>query len=168
MRRARFSVIVLVAAALAGCGFHLRGSSGGVTLPASLAKVRIVMTTAAANDPLAVAVRNAFAQAGASVVDAVDVPTVSLSREDVESRVIGVSTTTAKANQYRLRYVVGFQLSGPQPLPPQNVQLQRDFNYDPALTLAKEQEERELVRDMRNEAAQIIVRRLARALTPAP
>lgn len=135
-------------------------------LPASLSSVRVVMAGPAANEPLAVAVREALAQAGARVVDSADAPALALLEERVESQVASVRTATAKAGEYTLRYAASFRLDGPQPVPPQTVRLQRDYTFDPNNVLAKEREERELLHDMRREAAQQIVRRVARSAGP--
>jgi LPS-assembly lipoprotein len=165
--RARWAVVavfVFMAHAIVGCGFHLRGTGSAGILPASLATVRVVMTGTAINEPLAVAVREAIAQAGARVVDTAGTPVLTLSDERVESQVASVRTATAKASEYTLRYTASFRLDGPQPVPSQTIRLQRDYAFDPNSVLAKEQEERELLRDMRRDAAQQIVRRLARAV----
>ena len=162
------SVPVLVLAilgtcALEGCGFHLRGTGGGAELPASLSEVRVVSATPLANDPLTVAVRAALAQSGGRVVSTPGVPAVVLMGEQTESRVASVSTATAKASGYLLLYSVSFKLDGPQPIAPQTIRLQRTYTFDPTQVLAREQQEQELLRDMRRDAAQQIVRRLARA-----
>lgn len=150
---------------IVSCGFHLRGS-GGATLPAALATLRIVPATAAANDPFTVAVREAVAQAGAKIVTAPDAPALVLLGEQTETRVAAVSTATAKASQYLLLYSASFRLDGPQPLPTQTIRLQRSYSFNPAQVIAREQQEQELLRDMRRDAAQQIVRRLARAAAP--
>lgn len=149
---------------LSSCGFHLRGS-GGVTLPPALSSVRVVTAGPAANTPLAAEVREALAQAGARVVEAGEVPIVTLLDERVDSQVASVRTETAKASEYLVRYAATFRLTGPRSLPPQTIRLQADYFFDPAEVLAKEREERELVQAMRRDAARQIVRRLTRALT---
>jgi LPS-assembly lipoprotein len=148
---------------LVSCGFHLRGS-GGAMLPAALATLRIVPATAAANDPFTVAVRDAVAQAGAQIVNTPEAPALVLLGEQTETRVAAVSTATAKASQYLLLYSASFRLDGSQPLPTQTIRLQRSYSFNPTQVLAREQQEQELLRDMRRDAAQQIVRRLARAV----
>jgi len=148
---------------LVSCGFHLRGTGTGASLPASLAVVRVVSSTPLANDPFTVAVRAALAQAGASIVDAPEAPAVVLLGEQTETRVASVSTATAKASGYLVVYSASFRLDGPQPLAVQTIRLQRSYSFDPNQVLAREQQEQELLRDMRRDAAQQMVRRLARA-----
>ncbi len=160
------TIMTVFAITIAGCGFHLRGS-GGAMLPPSLAAVRVVMAGPGVNEPLAVAVRQAITQAGARVVESPGAPTLSLVRESVDSQVASVRTATGKASEYTLRYAATFRLDGPQPVAEQTVRLQRDYSFDPDRVLAKEQEERELLNNMRRDAAQQIVRRLARSVGPA-
>lgn len=163
---ARTSVLALAIIA-AGCGFHLRGVGGSAVLPPSVSTLRVVKTGGGANDPIIVAVRDALTAAGAKLVDAASAPTLTLLDERTDSQVAAVRTTTGKAAEYTLRYSVSFRLDGPQAVAQQTIRLQRDYSFDPNQLLAKEREESELLRDMRGDAAQQIVRRLARA-TAAP
>jgi LPS-assembly lipoprotein len=160
------TVIAVIAAMTVACGFHLRGTGGGAALPASLAAVRVISATQLANDPFTVAVRAALTQAGASVVDTPEAPAVVLLGEQTETRVASVSTATAKASGYLMAYSVSFKFDGPRPMAAQTIRLQRSYTFDPTQVLAREQQEQELLRDMRRDAAQQIVRRLARAAAP--
>ena len=157
-------LLVLATPVLVACGFHLRGSAGSVALPPSLKDIRVVAPGPTENEPLTVAVREALTQAGANLVEAPGAPALTLLGEQIETRVASVSTTTAKATQYLLQYSASFRLDAPKPLAAQTVRLQRDYAFDPNQVLAKEQREQELLRDMRREAAQQIVRRLARGV----
>lgn len=159
-----YLVCCILYLSLSGCGFHLRGTGGVALLPASLATLQVVMSGAAANEPLETAVRETLTQAGAQVVETNGVPMLILLGERVSTRVASVSTATAKASEYLLQYTTSFRLDGPQPVPAQTIRLQRDYSFDPEQVLAKEQQEQELLRDMRRDAAQQIVRRLARSL----
>ena len=146
---------------LVSCGFHLRGTGDGASLSATLAAVRVVPSTPLANDPFTVAVRAALSQAGAAIVDAPEAPALVLLGEQTETRVASVSTATAKASEYLVLYTTSFKLDGPQPLAAQTIRLQRSYSFNPSQAQAREQQEQELLRDMRRDAAQQIVRRLA-------
>lgn len=151
---------------LVSCGFHLRGQA--LRLPPEFATLRVVLQGSnQPNDPLLSAVRGTLrSQAGARIVEDTDVPTLVLSPERVESQVLSVQIATAKASEYRLRYVVGFELrnaAGQTALAPQTLRLQRDYTFDATRVLAKEEEQDELLRELRRDAAQQIVRRIARA-----
>lgn len=137
-------------------------------LPPEFATLRVTLAGATqANDPLLTAVRNTLQlQSGARIVEDTDVPSLVLSDERVESQVISVQTATAKASEYRLRYTINFQLkdaAGKTILAPQTLRLQRDYTFDPTRVLSKEEEERQLLRDLRRDAAQQIARRIAKA-----
>ncbi|HEY8555139.1 MAG TPA: LPS assembly lipoprotein LptE [Burkholderiales bacterium] len=161
MRVALLAVVVLN---LSACGFHLRGTGGHAVLPPALESVRVASTGPLEYDPLAEAVREALARAGARVTAAEDAPAVVLLGEQVATRVASVRGTTGKAAEYLLLYSAAFRVDGPRPIAPQTVRLQRDYSFDPEQVLAKEQQEQELLASMRQEAAQQIVRRLARLL----
>lgn len=167
--RDRKGFIVLLGAwclLLAACGFHLRGV-GGDPLPEALATLNIVPpATGLVNDPLLVAVRDALTAYGAHIVDTPDAPRLTLYDESTESQVLAVRAETAKGAAYMLRYRVSFRVvgaDGAELVAPQTIQVQRDYTFDPARVLAKEEEERELLRALRRDIAEQIVRRLARA-----
>lgn len=162
----RVAVAAALVAALAACGFHLRGSGGAAVLPASLSTVRVVAENLEPYHPLAQAVRQALTAAGAKLTEAAEAPTLVLVREQLETRVAAVSGTTAKATDYLLLYGATFRFDGARALPAQTIRLQRDYAFDPQQVLAKEQQERELLANMRHEAAQQIVRRVAAAAAP--
>lgn len=151
---------------LAACGFHLRGV-GGDPLPESLATLNIVPpATGLANDPLLVAVRDALTAYGARIVDTPDAPRLTLYDEATESQVLAVRAQTAKGAAYMLRYRISFRVvaaDGTELVAPQTIHTQRDYTFDSARVLAKEEEERELLRALRRDTAEQIVRRLTRA-----
>ena len=125
----------------------------------------VVQGSQAAHDPLLVAMRTALqTQAGVKVEEAQDVPTLVLSGEGFESQVLSVSAT-GKVAEYLLKYEVSFRLAGPEGrelAPAQTVKLHRDLSFDRLNVIAKEKEEEELRRDMRRDAVQQILRRLAK------
>jgi LPS-assembly lipoprotein len=135
-------------------------------LPPALAAVRVVSSSSLANDPFTVAVRDALTQAGAKIVDAPEAPAVVLLGEQIETRVASVSTATAKASEYLILYGAGFRLEGPTPIAAQTIRLQRSYSFNPTQVLAREQQEQELLQNMRRDAARQIVRRLARGSGP--
>jgi LPS-assembly lipoprotein len=150
---------------LGGCGFHLRGSSLDARLPEALATLWVTMAGQSVHEPLAVEVREALKEAGAELYESPNVPRVVLLDERVETRVASVRTETGKASEYTMHYIVSFRLDGPSPVETQHIRLQREYTFDPARVVAKEYEERELLRDMRHEAARQLVYRLVRATT---
>lgn len=160
----QLAALALAVYALAGCGFHLRGTGVGASLSTVLPAVRVVPPGSAAYDPFTVAVRDALTQAGTRVVTDPKAPALVLTGETSTIRVAAVNTVTAKVSEYLLQYRTGFRLTGLRPVAAQSIHLQRVYSFDPAQVLAREQQEQELMRDMRSDAAQQIVRRLARLL----
>ncbi len=154
---------------LPGCGFHLRGTADA-RLPAALSVMRIVVQDSpSASDPLLIAMKNALQiQAGVKVVavpspEAKTAPVLILRGERISTETLSVRTTTVKASEYLLKYEVSFSLNdalGREVLAPQTVRLRRDYTFDPTSVLAKEKEETELRREMRQDAVQQILRRL--------
>jgi LPS-assembly lipoprotein len=65
--------------------------------------------------------------------------------------------------EIQLRYRISYRLTDRESrelLAPSEVQLKRDLTYSDTDVLGKEQEEQLLIRDMRNDAVQQVVRRL--------
>jgi LPS-assembly lipoprotein len=79
-------------------------------------------------------------------------------------------TSAGRVAEYLLRYRVTFRLrdSGSTDLiAPSEITLQRDLTYDNDATLAKENEQEFLFQDMRNDAMEQLLRRLAAVQVPA-
>lgn len=79
-------------------------------------------------------------------------------------------TSAGRVAEYLLRYRVTFRLRGSGAsdlIAPSEITLQRDLTYDNDATLAKENEEQFLYQDMRNDAMEQLLRRLAAAQVPA-
>lgn len=157
-----------LAAALAGClllsacGFHLRGQEFG-NLPASLATLRL---SASAYAPLTVEMRNVLkGQAGIRVVEDMEesAATLILAGESVQSQVQAIDIS-GKVSDYLLNYSVTFSVTaadGTVLLPSQVIKLQREYTFDKLNVLAKEREDEFLRHEMRRDAVQQILRRLA-------
>ena len=157
-------VLALLAPLLAACGWHLRGTAGA-PLPPSLMVLRVQMAGGQGDyDPLLIAMRDTLqVQGGAKVSDATDLPTLHLYNEAVSNRVLSVDSTS-KVREYMLRYEVSFRLTdahGNEMAPPQTVIMQRAVTFDRLQVLAKEREERELLVELKRDAAQQILQRLS-------
>jgi len=163
------SVILLFAAiATAACGFHLRGS-GKYELSPELATLRIAVEgSQLQNDPLVVAMKDALrAQTDIQVVDSGKVPLLQLYGEHFDNQVLSVNST-GKVSQYLLKYAVSFRLSDKDGKPlaeSQTVGVRRDQSFDNTNVLLTEREIEDQRREMRSDAVQQILRRLAH-ITP--
>jgi LPS-assembly lipoprotein len=163
--RILFLLLVTCNLLLVSCGFHLRGA-GEYRLSPALATLRVVVEgSALQNDPLRAQMIEALrAQAGAEVVEATGVPTLTFFGERFSSRLLSV-TSTGQANEYSLDYELSFRVADKdgRPLaPPQTVRVQRNQTFDRLNVLASEREEGELRREMQRDAVQQVLRRLAK------
>ena len=157
--------------ALSACGFHLRGASSA-TLPPELAEMRVTMS-GTGYPPLLIEVRNALLGLGTvKLTDdvAANVPVLQLHGESSASRVLAIDAS-GRVSAYLLEYRVDFSLNGADGkvlLPRQAVKLQREYTFDRLNVLATEKQSEFLQTEMRRDAAQQILRRLASLNTAAP
>ena len=155
---------MVVAAALAACGFHLRGS---VAVPFDT----LYIPNAKSGIALELK-RNIEAGTSVKVVDdakAADA-VLELTGENREKIILSL-TGTGRVREFRLRYRVNYRVhdgKGAEYVPPSLVQLTRDVTYNDADILAKEAEEQLLFRDMQSDMVQQVLRRLASAEKPKP
>ena len=152
---------IVLAAALAGCGFQLREAaklpfdtvyvpgSGGIALDLK---------------------RNIRAGTHATVVDnAKQAQAVMQFTREERQKVILSLTATGRVREFQLRYIVGFRVvdnKGHDYVPQSTIELTRDVTFNDAEVLAKESEEQLLYRDMQNDMVQQIMLRLAAAKRP--
>jgi len=149
---------------LSGCGFHLRGTSA-VSLPPELSVMRVTMG-GASYPPLLVEVRNAMLSLGSvKLTDDVSaaVPVLLLAGESIQSQVLAMDSA-GRISAYLLVYRVSFSLTGTDGktlLPSQAIRMQREYTFDRLNVIATEKQSEFLQTEMRRDAAQQILRRLA-------
>jgi LPS-assembly lipoprotein len=158
---------LLVAAALAGCGFQLRGSNGGYNMPFHSIYVGIPDTS-----PLGTELRRHL-RAGDSVVLA-DTPAQAQAQIDLVSEARGRAilslNSLGRVREYLLTYTVVFQVRDPKGgvlLAPTEITLKRNIAFDETQVLAKEAEANLLYRDMQGDVVQQMLRRVAALKPPA-
>ena len=150
---------------LVACGFQLRGVSS-VRLPSELTTLRVTMS-GGRYPPLLVEMRNALlALGGVHLTDDVlaDVPVLQLHGESSENQVLAIDSS-GRISAYLINYRVTFLLAGADGkllLPEQSVKLQREYSFDRLNVIATEKQSEFLQNEMRRDAAQQILRRLAR------
>lgn len=164
-RAARLAVVALLATLLAACGFQLRGN---YHVPAFLTAVDLKLP--AGSQPLATELRLALerkhiAASGGDLE--LEVVSDELNRQaaSVDSR--------ARAAEYILVYTVGFRFNssdGRRTGPLETLILRRSYQYSDVNVVGKNTEEETLLRELRADAAQQIVRQLTalEALPGAP
>ncbi len=159
-RFAAFFAALLMAAALAGCGFQLRGAQSAalpyktlyIALPES-AEVRIWLE------------RYILASGATTLVDnPQEAEAVFQQISDNRQKTILSVNAQGRIREHRLQLSYRFRIvdaKGRIIVPPNELSLSRDLTYDDSNVLAKEQEERLLWRDMTSELVNQIVRRLS-------
>ncbi len=157
-RLGRIAAGLLLAAALAACGFHPRGA---VELPPGVSKVYVRAPSALLGDPVKMYLQAGGAQLVESQTEA-DVA-VLITGESQARRLLAVDPRTGKAREYELAFALTYQLSrrdGSAILPPQTVTLVRDYTFDPTAVIAMGEEEALIYSEMRRDAVQQLLRRL--------
>ena len=173
----RNALTVLLALALAGCGFHLRDS---LALPEDTPPVQVVSTTPFSE--LATILERNLRNAGAPVVTREQVqadPGMAVARLDIVSERWGdlpiAIDDQGRAQEFILRYatIFAFRLAdGTELVPQQAVELSRDYVSPPEDATGTSTEREILADELRREMAASILRRIdgvarARAATTA-
>jgi LPS-assembly lipoprotein len=149
--------MLFIGFALAACGFQLRGSW---QLPYDSIYVDIPSHSEFGAQLKRTIVGTGAARLADSAADAqaIFVPT----GETRERKILSYSSA-GRVREVQLKYRYGFRVrdaAGKDLVPPGTVEMVRDLTYDDSQTLAKEQEEDLLWRDMLNDLTQQIMRRL--------
>lgn len=157
----QLATVLIGALALTGCGFHLRS---GPSLPNNINSVAI--ESARAHAPLARALDKRLDVYGLQRVPtdtakAVKNVNIYLLPEQLERQLLSVYPSGQVA-EYELIYIARYRVQFPnkEPLMAQ-FEVVRDYQDDPDQVLAKSRELELMLDEMRNEAADIIVRRLS-------
>jgi LPS-assembly lipoprotein len=161
MSWSRTIVASVLCAALAGCGFHMRGQA---TLPFETLYVP-------GSSPLVVELkRNVIAGTRSKLVPSAKDAQATLGfTHEAREKVILSFNTSGLVREYQLRLRVGFRLydaKGRNYIPPTEIQLTRDISFNEGQVLAKESEDALLYLDMQSDMVQQIIRRLVAARVP--
>ncbi|WP_332876625.1 LPS-assembly lipoprotein LptE [Massilia sp. S19_KUP03_FR1] len=159
-RLARALCMMVLAATLTACGFHLRGSEG-YNLP-----FHTIYLGFPDNSPLGAELRRNLR--------GLDGLTVVTTAKGAEAQVDVVSETRGKTilslnsqgrvREYLLTYTFVFKVrngAGVELLGPTEIALKRNIAFNEDAVLAKESEEALLIRDMQTDLVQQVLRRLA-------
>src|SRR5262245_27817496 len=159
----RALLILAVCAALAGCGFQLRGQR---TFP--FETINVPSTSALGIElqrGIAAATEHTKVVPTAAEADAV----LSILSEQQEKVILSLNTQ-GRVREYQLRYRVVFRVASPKGVEfvaPTAILLTRDITFNDQV-LAKETEEAQLFREMRSDVVHQIVRRLGTAKPVTP
>ena len=154
--------LVVSLVALAGCGFHLRGTADVPFQTLYLPN---------ADSGIALDLRR-YVQAGTQarvVDDAKGAEAIFVFTEETREKNILSMTGAGRVSEFQLRYRVGFRVhdgKGGDYVPLTSIALTRDITFSDTDVLAKEAEEQLLFRDMQSDMVQQIMRRLAVSQKP--
>lgn len=160
----RFVIALLLATALAGCGFQLRGTAA---LP--FETLFIPNTTGGIGLDLK---RNIQSGTRTRVVDDQKLAQAVLQfTVDAREKNILSLSGSGRVREFQLRYRVGFRVhdgKGSEFLPESQIVLTRDFSFNDTDVLSKELEEAQIFREMQLDMVQQILRRISAATPPKP
>jgi LPS-assembly lipoprotein len=151
---------LVVAMTLSACGFQLRGQAA---IPFQTVHVEAPGFSAFAND-LERAIRSGSKTRIVESRDQAEA-VIQIVGETQEKHILSLSSG-GKVREFELLYRVAYRLTdraGVDLALPGEIVLRRDMTYDDTLVLAKESEELLLFRDMKTDAVQQMLRRLALA-----
>lgn len=166
-RMLRASMATLMASAagvLTGCGFELR-------LPPESPYKRIMLKGFKERSEMKEALLRAFPPDTQVVDSPAQAEVILLAIEDNTYRVVAASTTSGQVREFRLRVHLEFQLNRPDGsvlLPQTELERSEDLSYTETAALAKQVEEADLLRFMRNDVAQQVLRMLVVTSKHAP
>ena len=150
---------VLLVAALAGCGFHLRGA-GSSNLPYKTMYIALPETA----DVRIWLERYINAAGSTEIVDDAKLADGTFQQlADSRQKTILSVNAQGRVREYRLQLIYSFRVvnaKGQVLIPPNEVSLTRDISFSDSNILAKDLEEGLLWRDMNNDLVNQIVRRL--------
>lgn len=156
---ARWLLPICLAVLLAGCGYRLQGST----------KLSPVMTTTYIETDdrytdFNRALRESLEASGARVVNNKDEATaiVRIIKDESGQRVLTVSGRNTP-EEYEVFYSIEYAVDThtEELIPPQRVELTRDYSYDETAVLAKQKEQMVLREALARDLAGLVVRRLA-------
>lgn len=154
--RMRALALLAIISLLTGCGFHLRGE---YNVP--FASVYLSTT---GTSQVAVKLRRELANSPTRLMPSASGAEAQLNiSEEKRERLILSLSGAGRVREYQLKLHVRYQLldnKGGVPIPTSEIQLQRILTYDDSQVIAKQQEEAMLYKDMEEDAASQILRRM--------
>lgn len=156
----KLSLMLVFAALLAACGFHLRGE-------ANMPFTTLYIEAANPGSLLISELRQNLEANHVELTSTADRAEVILNiAADIPEKQILTLGGSGRVNEFQLRYRVSLRAYDKEQrewLPADELLLSRDFTYNDSQILAKESEEALLYQSMRTDMVQQIVRRLSHA-----
>jgi LPS-assembly lipoprotein len=154
--RFRKLILALVVVLVAGCGFHLQG-----TVPIAGDLQRLTLQVTDSQSDFVNAMQRNLRSAGVVMGPGSETVLV-IERDELLERVASVSARNLP-REYELTYAVQFSVKvrGEPKVTSERISVTRDFSFDERLALAKERERDQLRATLAEEAAGIVLQRLA-------
>lgn len=169
VRLARGAFVIASVATLASCGFQLRGAA-----KYNFTTVHVQAPTSAAlggpGAPVVPDVIEGLSRNGITLKPKVEEADFSIRFLQVtfDKRVLSLSGS-GRAREFELEYRIRYEFVDAKQRvwgEPGEITIRRDFSFSESQALAKEAEERQLIRDMQLDAASQILRRLQAVVRP--
>jgi LPS-assembly lipoprotein len=160
-RSLRIALVLAAVALVSACGFHLRQTAA---LPPGMKKIHL---TVAGGGQLERQLSRALSNSDVDIVDhsAVDAADLVITSNTFRTDSLTVSGT-ARVTEYAVRYHVDFYAKagdGTIIIPPQSVDMSREFSYDATNTIGTASQTEELQRSLIGDMVQSILFRLQAA-----
>lgn len=162
------TVLALLLVGLSGCGFQLRGQ---LALPPVLERTHL-QVAAGERSTLYQQLKSGLQVNGLQIVTDRRSATavVEVGGESISKQTL-VKSGSGSALEYELFYNVGFRVTGADGkvlISQQDVRLSRDLLYDNSTVIGRDTGETRATEDMRKDAAQAILRRIAALSSTQP
>lgn len=163
MRGMRHVLIVVLILALAGCGWHIRGSAPG---SASLDGISVVVDTRIGQGELIRELRRTLTASGADVRDSGDWPRLVIESESRDRQQISVAAGGG-TEEYELRYRVRWSIrdgDGDTIAGPDTFEQIREYRFEREAVLGSEEREEALLEELRRDVAFLLTERVQATL----
>lgn len=156
----RLLFALIIAAAVTGCGFHLRGAGSG-NLPYKMMYIALPDTA-----DVNIWLQRYIRASGSTTIVEDGKAAEAIFQQLGDSRLKSILSVNAqgRVREYRLQLTYTFRVvnqKGQVLVPPNEIALSRDISFDDSNVLAKDLEENLLWRDMNNDLVNQIMRRLS-------
>lgn len=163
----RIACAALLAALLAGCGFHLAGSR---PLPQQLQStyIEVVVPYRVSEPPLEVSLRTLLQRRGGHVNSSASSAGTVITLSDLnESRLVLSIGTDGKVLEFQLVTTVSYRVTagGKVLMPPGTLSLSRSYSFNAEQVLAKDAEEARLREYIQRELAELLLLRMEAVLS---
>lgn len=152
-------ILVFLLIGLSACGFQLRGTNSQTLKNASIfiqSSNTSVLASEVKRQLLDVDVTPVFSKSDADYI-------ITLSNESFDRKVLSVSPTTGKVEEYEVTYAAMLKITSPDESSnarAEPVSARRDYTFDEGSVLGKFKEESVLKKDIIKQVATTVLRRL--------